>query len=153
MVQNLPANAGVVGLIPKSGRSPGGGHGNHSSILTWEIPWTEEPGRLQSMGLQSQTQLSDWACTWTFIIENLMLSLQWFTFFSYSTFWLVRSFNTSLFIFKSLCNSPASRPPESCLFVVVQTLSCPALCNPMDCSMPGSSVFHCLPEFVQIHVH
>ena len=30
----------------------------HSSILTWEIPRTEEPGRLQSMGLQkSQTQL------------------------------------------------------------------------------------------------
>ena len=27
----------------------------HSSILAWEIPWTEEPGRLQSMGLQSQT--------------------------------------------------------------------------------------------------
>ena len=24
-----------------------------SSILTWRIPWTEEPGRLQSMGLQS----------------------------------------------------------------------------------------------------
>ena len=24
----------------------------HSSILTWEIPWTEEPGELQSMGLQ-----------------------------------------------------------------------------------------------------
>ena len=24
----------------------------HSSILAWEIPWTEEPGRLQSMGLQ-----------------------------------------------------------------------------------------------------
>ena len=31
-----------------------------SSILAWEIPWTEEPGGLQSMGLQkSQTQLSD----------------------------------------------------------------------------------------------
>ena len=29
----------------------------HSSILAWEIPWTEEPGGLQSMGLQkSQTQ-------------------------------------------------------------------------------------------------
>ena len=28
----------------------------HSSVLAWEIPWTEEPGRLQSMGLQeSQT--------------------------------------------------------------------------------------------------
>ena len=24
----------------------------HSSVLAWEIPWTEEPGRLQSMGLQ-----------------------------------------------------------------------------------------------------
>ena len=32
----------------------------YSSILAWEIPWTEEPGGLQSMGLQkSQTQLSD----------------------------------------------------------------------------------------------
>ena len=31
----------------------------HSSILAWEIPWTEEPGGLQYMGLQkSQTQLS-----------------------------------------------------------------------------------------------
>ena len=27
----------------------------HSSILAWEIPWTEEPGGLQSMGSQSQT--------------------------------------------------------------------------------------------------
>ena len=32
----------------------------HSSILAWEIPWTEEPGELQSMGSQkSWTQLSD----------------------------------------------------------------------------------------------
>ena len=31
----------------------------HSSILAWEIPWTDEPGRLQSMGSQmSQTRLS-----------------------------------------------------------------------------------------------
>ena len=27
----------------------------HSSILAWEIPWTEEPGRLQSMGRKSWT--------------------------------------------------------------------------------------------------
>ena len=27
----------------------------HSSILAWRIPWTEEPGGLQSMGLESQT--------------------------------------------------------------------------------------------------
>jgi len=31
----------------------------HSSILAWRIPWTEKPGRLQSTGLQSRTQLSD----------------------------------------------------------------------------------------------
>ena len=31
----------------------------HSSTLAWKIPWMEEPGRLQSMGSQSRTQLSD----------------------------------------------------------------------------------------------
>ena len=36
----------------------------HSSTLAWEIPWLEEPGRLQSMGLlKSQTQLSDFTFT------------------------------------------------------------------------------------------
>ena len=37
----------------------------HSSILAWEIPWTEEPGGLQSMGLQSQTRLSNQTVTTT----------------------------------------------------------------------------------------
>ena len=31
----------------------------HSSTLAWKIPCTEEPGRLQSMGSQNQTQLSN----------------------------------------------------------------------------------------------
>ena len=31
----------------------------HSSTFAWKIPWTEEPGRLQSMGSQSWTRLSD----------------------------------------------------------------------------------------------
>ena len=31
----------------------------HSSILAWRIPWTEEPGGLQSMGLRSQTRPRD----------------------------------------------------------------------------------------------
>ena len=35
----------------------------HSSTLAWRIPWTEEAGRLQSMGLQIGTRLSD---TFTF---------------------------------------------------------------------------------------
>jgi len=33
------------------------------------------------------------------------------------------------------------------------TLSCLALCNPMDCSMPGLPVHHQLPEFTQTHSH
>ena len=39
------------------------GVATHSSILTWRIPRTEEPGGLQSMASQSQTWLSNWACT------------------------------------------------------------------------------------------
>ena len=31
----------------------------HSSILAWRIPWTEKPGGLQSVGLQSQTRMGD----------------------------------------------------------------------------------------------
>ena len=43
-------SAGDPHSIPWLGSSPGGGNG--SSILAWRISWTEESGRLQSMGLQ-----------------------------------------------------------------------------------------------------
>ena len=46
------SNAGDPGLIPESGRSPRKGNGTHSIILAWKIPGTEEPGKLQSKGLQ-----------------------------------------------------------------------------------------------------
>ena len=60
MVKNLPANAGDSGSIPGSGRSLEEEMATHSSILAWEIPWTEEPGGLQSMGSQkSRARLSD----------------------------------------------------------------------------------------------
>ena len=55
VVKNPPGKAGDprgLGLIPGSGRSPGEGNGNPLSILAWRIPWTEEPGGLQSVGLQ-----------------------------------------------------------------------------------------------------
>ena len=44
MVKNPPSKTGDVrnaDLIPRSGRSPGGGNATHYSILAWEIPWTE----------------------------------------------------------------------------------------------------------------
>ena len=53
MVKNLPASAGdtgAVGLIPGSPLEKE--MAIHSSILAWKIPWTMEPGGLQSTGLQ-----------------------------------------------------------------------------------------------------
>ena len=50
VVKNLPANAGDEGSIPESGRSPGGRNATHSSVLAWEIPWTEERGDYGSWG-------------------------------------------------------------------------------------------------------
>ena len=44
--------AGDAGSIPGVGRSLEEGMATHSSILAWEILWTEEPGGLQSMGSQ-----------------------------------------------------------------------------------------------------
>ena len=45
-------NAEDLGLISGLERFPGGGHGNHLSIVAWRIPWTEETGGLQSIGSQ-----------------------------------------------------------------------------------------------------
>ena len=78
VVKNPPVNAGDirdVGSIPESGRSPGGGHGNHSSVLAWRIPWTEEPGRLQSMGLQRVWH--DWSNLAQHSIARNQLTPRW----------------------------------------------------------------------------
>ena len=53
--KEFAGNVGDPGLIPKLGRSLGGGDGDplqYSCILAWRIPWTEDPDRLQSLGLQ-----------------------------------------------------------------------------------------------------
>ena len=64
-----------MGLIPGSGTSAGGGHATHSSILARRIPWTEEPGGLQTMRVtKSRTRLSDLASTQTLIQYDLTLT-------------------------------------------------------------------------------
>ena len=53
VVKNTPANAGDIkdtGSIPRSGRSPGGGHGNQFQCSCLENPMDKEPGGLQSTG-------------------------------------------------------------------------------------------------------
>ena len=55
VVKNLLADAEDIrdaGSIPGSGRSSGDGNGSPLHILAWEVPWTEEPGRLQSIASQ-----------------------------------------------------------------------------------------------------
>ena len=60
VVKNPPANVGDAGSIPGQNDPLEKERVIHSSILTWEIPWSEDPGRLQSMGSQKrQTRLSD----------------------------------------------------------------------------------------------
>ena len=51
--------------------------------------------------------------------------------------------------FQKLC--PAPFPPVTKLSI--KSLSPVRLCNPIDCSMPGSSVLYYLLEFAQVHVH
>ena len=50
--KEFTCNAGDLVLIPGLGRSSGEGMATHSNILAWRIPWTEEPGGLQSMESQ-----------------------------------------------------------------------------------------------------
>ena len=55
MVKDLPANAGdIKDIVPSLGwKDPlEEGMATHSNILAWRIPWTEEHGRLLSMGSQ-----------------------------------------------------------------------------------------------------
>ena len=53
-MKNLPINAGNAGDVGSLGQEDPleWEMATHSSILAWKIPWTEEPGRLQSMGFQ-----------------------------------------------------------------------------------------------------
>ena len=65
---------GNPGSIPGSGRSPGEGNGNPLQYsITWKIPWTEEPGRLQSMGMQRVKH--DWATSLTYMCGAQLPSL------------------------------------------------------------------------------
>ena len=153
----------------------------HSSTLAWKIPWTEEPGRLQSMG--SWRVRHDWAT-----------SLSLFTFMHWRRKWQP----TPVFLseesqgqgslvgcrlglhrvghdWSDLAEAAAAARPgreelkdrrkkqwektsqglpfiSSVQFSSVAQ-SCPTLCDPMDCSMQGLPVHHELPESTQTHVH
>ena len=60
MVENPPASVGDAGLILGQEDPLEKEMTTHSRILAWKIPWTEEPGGLQSMGSQSRTRLCNY---------------------------------------------------------------------------------------------
>ena len=57
MVKNMPANAGDASLIPGQEDPLEEEMAAHSSILSWEIPWTEEPGGLYPSSVQSLSSI------------------------------------------------------------------------------------------------
>ena len=82
VVKNLPASAGDTGRrssIPGLGRSLEKEAATHFSILSWKIPWTEEPGRLQSRGSQRLGHnWSDWASAplfFRYVVVNIFSHL------------------------------------------------------------------------------
>ena len=91
MVKILPVNEGNVrdmGLITGSGTSLGQkdpmkeGMATHSSTLAWKIPWTEEPGGLQSIGFESQTWLKKLGKHTCYIPEtNIILYIKYILIF------------------------------------------------------------------------
>ena len=120
-------NMGNPGSIPGSGRSPGA---THSSILAWRIPWTEEPGGLQSTGLQSRTQLSYFTFTFHFHL-NIMR---------------IRSYNLILLYGGGF---PSKRKFIQYLYNIIYcvfvTWSCLTLCDPTDPSVYRQEYWSGLP--------
>ena len=65
---------------------------------------------------------------------------------TYRTYWWIKHMSLTFLSCPTLLNNMSC-----CCCSVAQ--SCPALCDPMDCSTPGLPIPHHLPEFAQVHVH
>ena len=91
----------------------------HSSILARRIPWTEEPGRLQSMGPQRSRIQLKYVTAWHSVPirspTNAYEFVKW-----------IQGYKERLYI---LCF-----PSDPLCVCVLVTQSCPTLCDPMDCT-------------------
>ena len=109
----------------------------HSSMFSWRIPWTEEPGRLQSIGLQRVLAHGMHFFKLEFCLDmcpGVRLQHHPATLFFFFNF--LRKLHTA-------CHSYCCSVAQSCL----------TLCDPMDCSTPGIPVHHQLLEPTQSLVH
>ena len=122
------------------------------SILSWRIPWTDEPGELQSMGLKrvlsDSLQPHGLYSSWNSLgkstgVSNLSLLQGIFP---------TQRLNPGLPHCRQVpyCLSHQGSPSDT--ISSVRLLSCPTLCDPMDCSTLGFPVHHQPPELAQTHV-
>ena len=102
----------------------------HSNVLAWRIIWTEKPGRLQSMG--SHKIGHDWSNLVVVVVYcDKLPSYPNFDFELFCT-WIVTAATAHF------CSQLRD------VLKVLVTQSCQTLCNPMDCSPPGSPVHRIL---------
>ena len=135
MVENPPSIRGRPGFDPWVRNPLEEGMATYSSILAWRIPWTEEPGRLQSLGSKSRTQLSDCCCCCCCV--TLVVSFS------------VRPHRRQPTRLPRPWDPPGKNTGVGCPFFLQcmkvkskseVTQSCLTLRDPMDCSLPGSSI-------------
>ena len=133
----------------------------HSSTLVWKIPWTEEPGRLQSMGSQRVrhdwvTPLSFFLPTWAFQFKGVFANFKlsgWWTELTGRTpgWWTELTSRKAIFSswgrteWRPQCLSKSNIPASSSLALQKAwkwkvKVKCLTLCDSMDYSLPGSSV-------------
>ena len=132
--------------------------------LAWKIPCMEEPGGLQSMG--SLRVGHNWSHLAAEASSQVMLRLLLrnhtlraidvaYPDLTNTCPWIQLTSHKPQrwkLILTCICDLALSLPHPSVQFSSVAQ-SCPTLCSPMDCSMPGFPVLHYLLEFAQTHVH
>ena len=102
----------------------------HSSILAWEIPWTEEPEGATVHGVTKGIRYN--LATKQYQCQNYQEQM---------------TRGKSILLLK--------KKKVNCVKVYSCSVaqSCPTLCDPMDCSTSGFPVLHHLLEFAQTHIH
>ena len=129
------------------------------TIPAWGIPWTEEPGGLQSIGLQRIGH------GWSDLAHSHVYSKKWYKWnYLQNKNRFINIYNKLIMVTKGDNGGGGTDKlgdwDQHILtyvyiyqFSSVQSLSRVRLCDPMNCSMPGLPVHHQLPEFTQTHVH
>ena len=126
----------------------------HSSIHAWRVPWTEEPGRLQPMG--SHRVGHDWsnlACTHIHL-KYIFINIIALHGRVHNVYYNIIERNIICKVLNSCIHIRLYTYMHACVHAKLLQ-SCPTLCNPVNCSPPGSSVCEILQarivEWVAMH--